>query len=75
MIYLRNFRLLNEDEEWDLLVNGEKKNIYNNIYPFKLFPSKELTNKSHSSSSFNSLKFLKYIISSPPLLVTYFNSC
>jgi predicted ATPase len=43
VIYLRNFRLLDEDREWRLLVDGEKKNIYNNIYPFKIFPDKELT--------------------------------
>lgn len=46
MIFLRNFRLLNEDKEWHLLVGGEKKNIYNNIYPFKIFPNKELTDLS-----------------------------
>lgn len=44
MLYLKSFRILDEDQEWHLLVGGEKKTIYNNIYPFKIFPQKELTN-------------------------------
>ena len=44
MLYLKTFRILDEDQEWHLLVGGEKKTIYNNIYPFKIFPQKELTN-------------------------------
>ena len=44
MIYLKSFRLLNEDEEWHILVGGEKRTYFNNIYPFKIFPQKEFTN-------------------------------
>lgn len=41
MLYLKKFDILNEDEEWNLIVNGEKRRIYNNIYPFKIFPEKQ----------------------------------
>ena len=43
MIYLKSFRLLNEDDEWHILVSGDKRTYFNNIYPFKIFPQKEFT--------------------------------
>lgn len=39
MIYLKNFELLDEDYEYRIIAN--KKNIYNNLYPLKIFPEKE----------------------------------
>jgi predicted ATPase len=48
LIYLKEFKILNEDEEWRLLVSGEKRRIYNNIYPFKIFSEKEFENISFS---------------------------
>ena len=48
MIYLKEFKILNEDEEWRLLVSGEKRRIYNSIYPFKIFSEKEFENISFS---------------------------
>lgn len=44
MIYIEELNLLNEDQEWFSIVNGEKRNIYNNVYPFKIFPEKKLSN-------------------------------
>ena len=49
MIYLKRFKILDEDKEWNIIVNGEKRRIYNNIYPFKIFPEKELTNINFSN--------------------------
>lgn len=40
MIFLKKFRLLNEDEEYGMIVY--KLNIHNNVYPLKIFPEKEL---------------------------------
>lgn len=42
MIYLKEFELLDEDEEYGMIVS--KMNIYNNIYPLKIFPEKEFKN-------------------------------
>lgn len=39
MIYLKNFNLLNDDMEYDMIAN--KMNIYNSLYPLKIFPNKE----------------------------------
>ena len=36
MIYLKNFQLLSEKEEYHLLLD-EKRRIFNTIYPFHLF--------------------------------------
>lgn len=41
MIYLRNFRLLSEEEEYEKILLY-KMNIYNNFYPLRIFPQKEL---------------------------------
>lgn len=41
MIYLKNFTLLSEDIEYYTL-NQEKRRIFNNIYPFHIFPEKSL---------------------------------
>lgn len=39
MIYLKSFNLLNDDMEYDMIAN--KMNIYNSLYPLKIFPNKE----------------------------------
>ena len=39
MIYLKSFNLLSEGMEYDMIAN--KMNIYNSLYPFKIFPDKE----------------------------------
>ena len=49
MVYLKSFRLLNEDDEWHILVSGDKRTYFNNIYPFKIFPQKEFTNMEFSN--------------------------
>lgn len=49
MIYIEELSLLNEDKEWYLIVNEEKRNIYNNVYPFKIFPEKKLSNINFSN--------------------------
>ena len=38
--YLKSIKLLNLDEEYNLICT--KKNIHNNLYPCKIFPEKEL---------------------------------
>ncbi len=40
MIYLKSFRLLNESEEYHIIMS--KMNIHNNIYPLKIFADKQL---------------------------------
>ena len=42
MIFLKNFKLLDEDTEYFLLSN--KLNIHNNVYPLRIFPEKEFSN-------------------------------
>lgn len=42
MIYLKNFKLLSEDNEMDII--SFKKNIHNNLYPLNIFPKKEFEN-------------------------------
>ncbi len=42
MIYLKSFKLLNEIEEYDIIIS--KMNIHNNIYPLKIFAEKKLEN-------------------------------
>ncbi|MBR4231250.1 MAG: AAA family ATPase [Bacilli bacterium] len=39
MIYLKNFKLLNEDYEDGMIMN--KMNIHTNFYPLRIFPEKE----------------------------------
>ena len=39
MLYLKNFKLLDSEEEYSII--AYKMNIYNNLYPLKLFPEKE----------------------------------
>ena len=39
MIYLMSFNLLSEGMEYDMIAN--KMNIYNSLYPLKIFPNKE----------------------------------
>lgn len=41
MVYLRQFTLLNEQQEYDVLL-GEQRKIFNNYYPLHIFPQKEL---------------------------------
>lgn len=42
MVYLKNFKLLSDDQEFGIICT--KKNIYNNLYPLKIFPEKEFKN-------------------------------
>lgn len=39
MIYLKSFKLLDEDDEYSMIMY--KMNIHNNLYPLKIFPEKE----------------------------------
>lgn len=39
MLYLKNFKLLNEDKEYSIIET--KKNIHNSFYPLKIFPTKD----------------------------------
>lgn len=48
MIYLKDFYLLDENSEWNIIVNKEKRRIHNNLYPLKIFPDKQLTEISFS---------------------------
>lgn len=48
MIYLKRLSLLDENSEWNILVFKEHRNIYNNLYPLKIFPEKELKDISFS---------------------------
>lgn len=38
MIYLKNFKLLSDNVEYEMIIH--KMNIYNNLYPLKIFPNK-----------------------------------
>lgn len=40
MVFLKRFRLLSENEEYEMIMY--KMNIHNNVYPLKIFPEKEL---------------------------------
>lgn len=40
MVYLKKFRLLNNDEEYEILCF--KKRVFTTLYPLKIFPEKEL---------------------------------
>ena len=42
MIYLKSLRLLNDSEEYHIIMS--KMNIHNNIYPLKIFAEKQLEN-------------------------------
>lgn len=42
MIYLTNFRLLSEGAEYGIICH--KKNIFNTLYPLRIFPEKEFQN-------------------------------
>lgn len=44
MVYLSKFKLLNEDEEYNLIAYKEKRRIFNNQYPLKIFTSKSFEN-------------------------------
>jgi len=44
MIYLKSFQLLSEEKESDFFLYEEKRTCFNNLYPFKLFPDKQLEN-------------------------------
>lgn len=39
MVFLKKFRLLNDNEEYDMICG--MMNIHNNVYPLKIFPEKE----------------------------------
>ena len=41
MVFLKSFNLLSEEREFRLLFH--KKNIFNSVYPFAIFPEKELS--------------------------------
>lgn len=41
MVFLKSFNLLSEESEFKIIFY--KKNIFNSIYPFAIFPQKELT--------------------------------
>lgn len=41
-MFLKSFELLSEDNEFGVLC--DKMNVYNTLYPFKIFPAKELVN-------------------------------
>ena len=42
MIYLKSFKLLDEDDEYSMIMY--KMNIHNNFYPLKIFPEKGFKN-------------------------------
>jgi predicted ATPase len=42
MVYLKSFSLLNDEAEYYILCN--KRNIFNSLYPLKIFPLKEFEN-------------------------------
>lgn len=50
MIYLDSFKLLDKDAEYGIISN--KLNIYNNLYPLRVFSNKELTYKEFESITF-----------------------
>lgn len=41
MIYLRGFKLPNEEVEWNFFVYGETRTCFNTYYPFRIFPKME----------------------------------
>lgn len=41
MEYLKEFFLLPESTEENIIMDGDKRRIYNSIYPFRLFPPKQ----------------------------------
>ena len=41
MIYLRGFKLPNEEVEWNFFVYGETRTCFNTYYPFQIFPKME----------------------------------
>lgn len=42
MIYLKEFKLPSEKQEYNFFLYEEKRTCFNNVYPFRLFPNKEL---------------------------------
>lgn len=52
MIYLKSFNLLDLDTE-ELIINDEQRTVFNNYYPFRIFPSKNI-----STIHFNSITIL-----------------
>lgn len=44
MIYLDEFRFLDEDDEWNFLRKMQHEMAYDSLYPFQMFPKKEWTN-------------------------------
>ena len=43
MIYLKNFKLLNEKQEYNIICYEEPRKIFNNTYPFHIFPLKSFS--------------------------------
>ncbi len=41
MIYLENFNLLSDDQEWSFFCY-RSKGFYDSFYPYQLFPQKQL---------------------------------
>ena len=41
MVYLEDFTLANEDQEWEFFI-AQKSRAYSNYYPFQLFPVKQV---------------------------------
>ena len=44
-VFLKSFRLAKEQEEIQFIL-GQKRTCYNGVYPFKIFPEKELSDLS-----------------------------
>ena len=44
MVFLKKFELLDENEEYNILTGDEQRNIFNSIYPLKIFSLKEFKN-------------------------------
>lgn len=42
MIYLKEFELPSEKQEYNFFLHEEKRTCFNNVYPFGLFPNKKL---------------------------------
>ncbi|MGM9858312.1 MAG: AAA family ATPase [Bacilli bacterium] len=42
MIYLKKFQIPSDEKEYELILS-EKRMIFNNVYPLKIFPQKEIT--------------------------------
>ena len=40
MVYLKDFTLLDEDEEQEMVYLAKQRRIHNNTYPLDIYPSK-----------------------------------